>query len=149
MQILLQFQRSNSNIDFNLFPVPVRNTGKIRLSLINMTNRMTYQLVSWNSNNTARYLILHPTTLLLRGFVITLVPQKRVCPKVPSRGYKARKKKTIKYIHITDLKCHKVNQSRFWRRSPKFVLQPIEAASSCFVFEGVVKGFFAEKVQHK
>ena len=41
MQILLQFQRSNSNIDFNLFPVPVRNTGKIRLSLINMTNRMT------------------------------------------------------------------------------------------------------------
>lgn len=30
MQILLQFQRSNSNIDFNLFPVPVRNTGKIR-----------------------------------------------------------------------------------------------------------------------
>lgn len=96
MQILLQFQRSNSNIDFNLFPVPVRNTGKIRLSLINMTNRMTYQLVSWNSNNTARYLILHPTTLLLRGFVITLVPQKRVCPKVPSRGHKApKKKKTI------------------------------------------------------
>lgn len=131
MQILLQFQRSNSNIDFNLFPVPVRNTGKIRLSLINMTNRMTCQLVSRNSNNTARYLILHPTTLLLRGFVITLVPQKRVCPKVPSRGHKARKKKPS-IPHITDLKCHKVNQSRFCRRSPKFVLQPIESGLKLF-----------------
>ena len=149
MQILLQFQRSNSNIDFNLFPVPVRNTGKIRLSLINMTNRMTYQLVSRNSNNYARSLILHSTTLLLRGFVITLVPQKRVCPKVPSRGYKARKKKTINPTYNgfkmsqgkSEPVLEKVTQIRFAanRKRPQAISY----------FEGVVKGFFAEKVQHK